>query len=507
MKSFQKFIILFVFTSSAFANSFTDPHDSTKSYSHPSFVLYSDEPYRSLQAVPSNTQITNTEYWVSLKAEASQQTLPQGETPPETDTSQLTNTVPTNETPLVAPSFSVGPTASVNFQENGSSTVYTALATGADSYAISGGSDSSLFTINTATGILTFSSSPDYENPSDNGSDNSYSVKITATNSGGSSELSLSISVTDDTSDNASGTTFTPGFRRDGTPMDTSIPTYFDVDGYYERNHDVRDAFQDLPGNDKLAWNHYLEYGIFEDRMFDNNFVPLEYLNIYPDLKDAFRNPSDLSIDLNKTVYHWFDYGRAEGRIGRFQMPSWFNASAYMDTHHDVRDALDDDSSFGKDTEAWWHFYRIGAPTEGRSFDDTQFNLDAYIASNADLKEIFKNSDGTYDKKSAMYHYISDGNNEGRKDSFSVPEWFNVNEYRTNNPDVAESSEWNTSDFLIFNHFYRFGAPGENRTLSNFNLTKYIELNQDVSNVFGGARTECMIHYISDGYNEGRKAF
>ena len=203
MKSFQKFIILFVFTSSAFANSFTDPHDSTKSYPHPSFVLYSDEPYRSLKAVPSNTLITNTEFWVSLKAEASQQTLPQGETPPETDTSQLTNTVPTNETPLVAPSFSVGSTASVNFQENGSSTVYTALATGADSYAISGGSDASLFTINTAIGILTFSSSPDYENPSDNGSDNNYSVKITATNSGGSSELSLSISVTDDTSDNA----------------------------------------------------------------------------------------------------------------------------------------------------------------------------------------------------------------------------------------------------------------------------------------------------------------
>lgn len=202
MKSFQKFIILFVFTSSAFANSFTDPHDSTKSYPHPSFVLYSDEPYRSLKAVPSNTLITNTEFWVSLKAEASQQTLPQGETPPETDTSQLTNTVPTNETPLVAPSFSVGSTASVNFQENGSSTVYTALATGADSYAISGGSDALLFTINTATGILTFSSSPDYENPSDNGSDNNYSVKITATNSGGSSELSLTISVTDDTSDN-----------------------------------------------------------------------------------------------------------------------------------------------------------------------------------------------------------------------------------------------------------------------------------------------------------------
>jgi hypothetical protein len=59
---------------------------------------------------------------------------------------------------------------------------------------------------------------------------------------------------------------------------------------------------------------------------------------------------------------------------------------------------------------------------------------------------------------------------------------------------------------LIFNHFYRFGAPVENRVLSNFNLTKYIELNKDVSNVFKGERSECMIHYISDGHREGRKA-
>jgi hypothetical protein len=299
--------------------------------------------------------------------------------------------------------------------------------------------------------------------------------------------------------------TFEPGLRRDGSQMDSSIPDHFDVDGYYDRNHDVRDLFQSLPNDDVEAWNHYLNYGMYEDRMFDNDFVPLEYLNIYPDLKVAFTD-ADRVIDLNKTVYHWFDYGRAESRLGRFQMPSWFDAASYMDTHHDVRDALDDNSSFGKDTEAWWHFYRIGAPTEGRSFNDTQFNLDAYIASNPDLKEIFKKNDGTYDKKSAMYHYISDGHKEGRVDSFSVPIWFNVNEYRTNNPDVAGSSVWNTSDFLIFNHFYRFGAPGENRPLSNFNLTKYIELNPDVSDVFGGARTECMIHYISDGYAEGRKS-
>ena len=83
-------------------------------------------------------------------------------------------------------------------------------------------------------------------------------------------------------------------------------------------------------------------------------------------------------------------------------------------------------------------------------------------------------------------------------------------EYKTSNPDVANSSDWNTSDFLIFNHFYRFGSPLENRTLSNFNLTNYITLNPDIANFYGSSTTEerreCMIHYIADGYTEGRKA-
>ena len=290
--------------------------------------------------------------------------------------------------------------------------------------------------------------------------------------------------------------------------MDSSIPAYFDVDGYYDRNHDVRDAFQNLEGDDVIAYNHYLDEGVTIDRMFDNNFVPREYLNIYVDLKVLFTD-SEGNVDLVAATMHWFNYGRAEGRKGRFEMPEWFDAQAYRDTHHDVRDALAG-SSFGEDTEAWWHFYRTGAPLEGRSFDDTRFNLDAYIASNPDLKVFFRRSDGKIDKKAAMYHYISDGQAEGRVDSFSVPTWFDVQEYKTNNPDVAASPAWNTSDFLIFNHFYRFGAPLENRTLSNFNLTKYIELNADIANFYGSTTTEerreCMIHYMADGFAEGRKA-
>lgn len=304
--------------------------------------------------------------------------------------------------------------------------------------------------------------------------------------------------------DGSSTSTFKPGFRRDGTPMDPSIPTHFDVDGYYDRNNDVRDALANQPNDGVLAYDHYINFGIDEDRMFDNYFVPLEYLNINQDLRVVFTG-DDGSVDLVAAVNHWFNDGMSEGRVGRFAMPDWFDAQQYMDNHNDVRDALDDDSPFGKDTEAWWHFYRIGAPQENRSWNDEEFTLDAYIALNQDVSVVFKRDDGSMDKKAAMYHYIYAGNEEGRTDTFEVPTWFNSSEYLSANPDIA-SSDWGTSEFKSFNHFFRFGAPNDNRSISTFNLNTYIANNQDVVSASNNDRAQILIHYIAYGFTEGRKA-
>ena len=298
--------------------------------------------------------------------------------------------------------------------------------------------------------------------------------------------------------------TFTPGYRRDGTPMDPSIPTHFDVDGYYDRNWDVRDDLQDESNDGVLAYEHYLKFGISEDRMFDNDFVPLEYVEINTDLRVAFTDENG-SVDLIKAVNHWFNFGMGEGRLGRFAKPDWFDAQQYMDNHWDVRDAIDDDSPFGKETEAWWHFYRIGAPREDRSWNDEEFNLDAYISLNQDVYVSFQKADGTVDKKRAMYHYIYAGNSEGRVDKFSVPAWFDSSEYLNNNSDVASGS-WGTSEFRAFNHFFRFGAL-EGRTTSTFDLDIYINSNQDVWIDRQEDKYQTVLHYIAYGYSEGRKAF
>ena len=50
-------------------------------------------------------------------------------------------------------------------------------------WSLNGGADASKFNINSSTGALTFKSAPDYENPTDIGKDNSYEVKVRATDS------------------------------------------------------------------------------------------------------------------------------------------------------------------------------------------------------------------------------------------------------------------------------------------------------------------------------------
>lgn len=90
------------------------------------------------------------------------------------------------------PAFTSSSTA--DFDSGASGTVYTATATDNATFSLSG-TDYQLFTINSATGDLTFNSSPDYNNPTDTNSDNVYELVIQAENSAGSEFLSLSITV------------------------------------------------------------------------------------------------------------------------------------------------------------------------------------------------------------------------------------------------------------------------------------------------------------------------
>ncbi|MDO8412386.1 MAG: S8 family serine peptidase [Gallionellaceae bacterium] len=105
-----------------------------------------------------------------------------------------------------APVFTTSATA--NVAENNTA-VLTVNATDADlpaqtiTYSINGGADAAKFTINASTGALSFISAPDFEAPTDVGTNNIYNVTVRA-NDGAGSTTDQAIAVTvNDQNDNA----------------------------------------------------------------------------------------------------------------------------------------------------------------------------------------------------------------------------------------------------------------------------------------------------------------
>ena len=98
-----------------------------------------------------------------------------------------------------APVFTSSNNASV--AEN-TTAVTTLVATDADAdtltYSISGGADQALFSLDSNSGALTFSNTPDFETPGDNNGDNVYAVEVTANDDhGGTTPLTLAVTVAD----------------------------------------------------------------------------------------------------------------------------------------------------------------------------------------------------------------------------------------------------------------------------------------------------------------------
>ena len=108
-----------------------------------------------------------------------------------------------NDAPVIT-SDGGGATAAVNAAEN-QTAVTTVTATDPDAdtvtFSITGGEDQGDFSIVPATGVLTFSSAPDFENPTDGATSgsNTYIVEVTATDDGaGTTDVqTITVTVTD----------------------------------------------------------------------------------------------------------------------------------------------------------------------------------------------------------------------------------------------------------------------------------------------------------------------
>ena len=105
----------------------------------------------------------------------------------------------TNAAANAAPTFTSSATAEV---EENTTTVLTVVATDSDTadsvtgYALTGGADQAQFAIDATSGVLTFGTEPDYEDPTDAEPDNSYVVIVQATSGAGDRALTATQTIT-----------------------------------------------------------------------------------------------------------------------------------------------------------------------------------------------------------------------------------------------------------------------------------------------------------------------
>jgi len=147
----------------------------------------------------------------------------------------------TNEVPVIT-SDGGGATAAVNVAEN-STAVTTVTATDADlpaetlTYSITGGADAAKFAINSSTGALTFAVAPDFETPTDVGTDNIYDVTVQVSDGTLTDTQAISVTVTslnDNTptiTSNGGGASAAVNMAENSTAVTTVTATDADLPG------------------------------------------------------------------------------------------------------------------------------------------------------------------------------------------------------------------------------------------------------------------------------------
>ena len=161
------------------------------------------------------------------------------------DNQQLSITITNQNEGLAITSFGGGAAASLSMAENGAAvSTITAVDVDGDAvtYAIAGGADASLFSIDAATGALSFIAAPNFESPADAGGNNIYDVIVSATDGSFVDSQALAITVTNV----VEGATIT------GTSTGNTISTTQTVAGQAFATQ-LEDVIFGLGGNDAIS--------------------------------------------------------------------------------------------------------------------------------------------------------------------------------------------------------------------------------------------------------------
>ena len=136
---------------------------------------------------------------------------------------EVSTTAPT----ITAPGGTAGASTAAISVDELQTTVGDFDANKAVTWSISGGADRAEFAINSATGALSFASAPDFLNPTDSGTNNTYEVELTATDLQATPQTAVqtvTVTVTDAT---APTVTFSPTNGATGVAVDSNITLTF----------------------------------------------------------------------------------------------------------------------------------------------------------------------------------------------------------------------------------------------------------------------------------------
>ena len=217
----------------------------------------------------------------------------------------------------------------------------------------------------------------------------------------------------------------------------------FNADNYRAFNPDVRQF------SDQQCFQHWMEYGIWEDRNGSMLFNMSEYMDNNPDLVAAF------GWDFRAYARHFSEYGMSEGRSASDGFSVW----SYKNRYRDLRDA------FGNDLRSYYLHYNNCGWIEGREtegydnvligggvsniwivdFSDV-YDYDYYLAHNRDLKNVYGIND-----TALIIHFYENGMREGRPSSPNFDLWTYINRYE----DLRDAFGWDLKQYYL--HYMQYG--------------------------------------------------
>ncbi|SER41079.1 transglutaminase domain-containing protein [Lachnobacterium bovis] len=280
---------------------------------------------------------------------------------------------------------------------------------------------------------------------------------------------------------------------------------------YYNRYSDVASV---IGNNEAKLFDHFMQFGMNEQRIGESSFNCKIYMQNYPDLRNAFGNNYPLYYE------HFLFYGVMEGRnaislLPRNKITSYggTNYSAVYDPDYYANNNPDLKKAFGNNDELLIkHFVEFGM-REGR-YSKQSFNVYSYKNEYPDLRRAFGSNLEKYYR-----HYIENGERENRHtsgmenkivgamtvlDGRNYAVLYDANEYVNKYGDLKKAFGYDEEALL--RHFVDYGMKEGRQAKTSFNLEIYKSNYADLRKAFGNNNKEYYIHYINYGVNEKRNA-